>query len=391
GFNSFGICCGTSPKDFSTPFDGGQIVYETGSSNSPNSYAPNPALATGVNPATGAPAGAQIYGAFPHTPNAVQYLYSLETQMQLPSQMVFTLGYQGSIGRHFLRIIYLPFFYSNAGTPFGGGVYMAKPDTNSMYNGLNAHLERRFQHGFSANAIYTFSKSLDQLSFEGPGSLSNQTDPVNQKTEYGPSDFDLHNHLTISGVWDIPVPFKGMEKTLLGGFQVNGIYTWHTGYPWTPTTYNPNALPQIAGGATVNPQRPYQQILPAGSSCSNDAFINGTNFGGTNGSSYFVTSSPAPGPGQATGTVHPGIGRNSFRGPCYQDLDVSVAKQFAFHTMDHDTLLRLQANFFNAFNHLNLQPLQNYQSTTSIGNGQFGLSPGGDSGRVVELSARFEF
>ncbi|HEY0760444.1 MAG TPA: TonB-dependent receptor [Acidisarcina sp.] len=391
GYNSFGICCGTAKSDFSTPFDGGQIVYETGSSNSPNSYAPNPALATGVNPATGAPANAQIYGTFPRSPSAVEYLYSLETQIQLPWQLVGTIGYQGDTGRHFMRFVYLPFFYSNTGNPFGGGVYISKPDTNNYYNGLNAHLERRFQHGVSANIVYSFAQSIDQLSFEGPGSLSNQTDPVDQRTERGPSDFDEHNRVTISGVWEVPTPFTGVPKTLLGGFQINGIYSWHTGDPWTPTVYNPNALPQIAGGATVNPQRPYQEIRQPGSSCSNSAFIRGTNFGGTNGTPYFVSASPAPTQGEATGTVHPGIGRNSFRGPCYEDTDISVAKQFTYHAMDHDTLLRIQANFFNAFNKLNLQPLQNYQATTTIGNGQFGLSPGADAGRVIELSARFQF
>ena len=391
GFNSFGICCGTASTDFSKPFDGGQIVYETGTSNSPDSYAPNPALAIGVNPNTGAPADAQIYGAFPNSPNAVEYLWSLETQWQLPKQLTATIGYQGSTGRHYMRFIYLPFFYSNTGNPFGGGVFIAKPDTNNYYNGLNLHLERRFQHGVGANVIYTYSKSMDQLSYEGPGNLSNQTDPVNQATELGPSDFDNRHRLTIDGVWDIPGPSHGMMKTLVGGFQLNGIFTYHTAFPWTPTVYNPNALPQIAGGSTVNPQRPYEQILKAGDSCSNDAFLTASNFGGTNGNSYFITSSPPPLPGQATGAVHPGIGRNSFRGPCYLNTDVSLAKQFAFHALDHENLLRIQANFFNAFNKLNLQPIQSYQSTSTIGSGQFGLSPGGDSGRVIELSARFQF
>jgi hypothetical protein len=398
GFNSFDICCGTASTDFGSPYAAGQILYELGTSNSPNSYAPNLKLATGVNPVSHAPAGAQIYGSFPNSPNAVEYLWSLQSQMQLPEQLVFTLGYQGDTGRHFMRFIYLPYFYSNSGDPFGGGVFIAKPDTNNYYNGLTAHLERRFQHGVAANVVYTFSKSIDQLSFEGPSSLSNQTDPVNQRTERGPSDFDLHNQFIANGIWDIPGPSHGIAKTMLGGFQVNGIYTWHTGYPWTPTVYNPNTLPQVAGGSTVNPQRPFAQIQPAGDSCSNSAFINGSNFsipdpsnGVRDGNPYFINASPPPAPGQATGTVHPGIGRNSFRGPCYEDTDISVAKQFGFHALDHDSLLRLQASFFNAFNKLNLQPLYNYQNTTTIGSGQFGLSPGADAGRVIELQARFQF
>jgi outer membrane receptor protein involved in Fe transport len=54
-FARYAICCGTAATDFGSPFAGGQILYALGASSSPFSYPPNPALAVGIDPATGAP------------------------------------------------------------------------------------------------------------------------------------------------------------------------------------------------------------------------------------------------------------------------------------------------------------------------------------------------
>src|SRR3546814_17774879 len=54
--------------------------------------------------------------------------------------------------------------------------------------------------------------------------------------ERGPSDFDVRHYLVTSGVWELPF-FRGRNDTLgkvLRGFQLSGIMTWHTGFPWTP-------------------------------------------------------------------------------------------------------------------------------------------------------------
>ena len=80
------ICCGTAATDFGSPFAGGQILYALGSSNSPFSYPANPALAVGIDPATGTPPNrtVEIYGALADTPTAYVYTYSFDTQYALP-------------------------------------------------------------------------------------------------------------------------------------------------------------------------------------------------------------------------------------------------------------------------------------------------------------------
>ncbi len=77
-FARFQICCGTAATDFGSPFAGGQILYTLGTSSSPFSYPANPALAVGIDPATGTPPNrtVEVYGALADTPTAyVYYLF----------------------------------------------------------------------------------------------------------------------------------------------------------------------------------------------------------------------------------------------------------------------------------------------------------------------------
>jgi len=53
--------------------------------------------------------------------------------------------------------------------------------------------------------------------------------------------------------------------------------------------------------------------------------------------------------------------------------------------------LELRANFFNAFNQLNLLPIQFFDAGSIVSDPNFGRSLNGLAGRVVELQARFSF
>ena len=92
GLANYGLCCGTPTDWFSTPFAGGTIKYGVGTSNSFNSYPINPALATGIGPNgfpsafNGVSPATEAYGARPNTQVPYSYLYSLETEYELPYQ-----------------------------------------------------------------------------------------------------------------------------------------------------------------------------------------------------------------------------------------------------------------------------------------------------------------
>ncbi|MBI3653293.1 MAG: TonB-dependent receptor [Acidobacteria bacterium] len=387
-FARYNLCCGTAgaPGDgFGSPFADGQILYALGASNSPFSYPVNPALAQGIDPVTGSAKGGavEIYASGPKNPNAYIYTYSLEVQYSLPAQILATLGYQGSSSHKLTRLVNQNYLYKN--NPAFYAVYFPTPDVNANYNGMNLRLSKSFSRGLQLDAMYRFSKSIDTLSYEGPGFVTNQSYPQDQRFERGPSDYDVRHHFIVSGLWDLPI-LRGRNDWVgkaLGGWQINGIYTAHTGFPWTPLIGECTSTP---GGPELCPSRPAKYFGGALTDSDNRAFIRaGGNFPG-GGAKYFDTSKPA--------SRVPGIGRNVFRGPRYANLDLSLVKRIGlpnFSVLREGAGLELRANLFNAFNLLNLAPFGFFSPSTDVRNPNFGRATSGLSGRVIELQARFNF
>src|SRR5713226_4307024 len=241
-FSRFNLCCGTS----GSPFAGGVITYVLGSSNSATSYPINPALGFGIDPVTGGVCGnaactgndqsVEIYGGSPNFRNAYVYLYSLEIEHRLPWRLIATAGYQGSAGHKLTRLVNQNFLQAPTQKNAFFAVFIPTSDVNSNYNSLNLRMRRQFDRGFQFDFYYRYSKSIDQLSSEGPGAQTNQTDPARPQNEHGPSDFDAKHSFTASALWDLPI-FRGRSDWLgkvVGGWQLNGILSAHTGFPWTP-------------------------------------------------------------------------------------------------------------------------------------------------------------
>jgi hypothetical protein len=383
---SFGLCCGGNGNTAG-------IVYAMGSSNSPSSFPLNPALKIGVN-AAGFPKGGQVevYGAPPNLKYPVSYLYSLETQYQLPYQTTITLGYAGSVGHHYARLVNQNFLYNNTNSPVYAS-YFAQTDSNQAYDAMNVQLKRNFLHGVTFAANYTWSKAMDQVSNgDGANASANQTDPANNATEWGPSDYDVKHRITVFGLYELPHLHAGNQvvNAAVNGWKINGIMTYHTGFPWTPVTYD-LATTSVDNSAQVGPTRPLAYYGGAGDSCSTSAFQNGTNFP-KGGPAYFDTTAPTLAPGQNYFYV-PGIGRNSFRGPCFFNADLSASKEVAFEAMKHTFSWKFQANFFNAFNKLQAQPITNGNSNpgANIQSATFGFAQGSDAGRQIEFLTRIQF
>ena len=393
-FARYRICCGTSAADFSTPFAGGQILYALGSSNSPFSFPTNPALVLNFNPATGIPTNAggdkqvEVYGAPAEVPTPYVYTYSLGGQYSLPAKLTAEIGYQGSAGRKLIRLVNQRFIYPNdPGSFFASGVFFPTPDTTSSFNALIARLSRRLAQGFQFDMHYRWAKSIDITSNEGPGAPTNPTFPLDVREERGPSDYDVRHHFVGSGLWELPI-FRNRHDALgsiLGGWQLSSIVTAHTGFPWTPVTGNcPSSNRPI-----VCPARPIAYFGGAGDDTSDEAFINGSNFPG--GGTAFFSSLGATGQGAAAGRL-PGVGRNSFRGPKYFNVDLSVSKRFGLpRALGESSNFEFKANFFNVFNLLNLQNFGFASASTDIFNPNFGRSERGLAGRVIEVQGRLTF
>lgn len=393
-FARYGICCGTN-NEFSTPFADGRILYALGANNTPFSYPVNPALRLTFNSAgipTNNPAGGQleIWGAPSEVPTPYAYSYSLEGQYSLPGNMTATLGYQGSSSHKLVRIVNERFIYPNTDY-FATNVFFPTPDTNANYNALIATLSRRFAQGFQFDVNYRWAKSIDIVSSEEIGAPTNPTFPLDISQERGPSDYDVRHNLIVSALWDIPIfrNKKGALGNILGGWQLSGIGTFHTGFPWTPVV---GACASTLG-PSICPARPVGFFGGVGNDTSNEAFITGSNFancpirnasGNVIGNRCFDISDP--------GARFPGIGRNSFRGPNYRDVDVSLAKRFGMRGfLGEGASFEFKANFFNVFNILNLQPFGFNTSSTQIQNTNFGRAERALSGRVIEFQGRFSF
>jgi hypothetical protein len=189
----------------------------------------------------------------------------------------------------------------------------------------------------------------------------------------------VRHNFVASGLWDLPIFRKRHDAvgSILGGWTISGILTGHTGFPWTPVVGQCIST----RGPSICPVRPVAYFGGAGTDTSNDAFINGSNFPG-GGAAFFSTAAPV-------GFQLPGIGRNSFRGPRYFDVDMTLSKRFGI--FGEGRFLEVKANFFNIFNILNLQPFNFNSPSTQVTNALFGRAERGLAGRVIELQGRIQF
>ncbi|MBV8205195.1 MAG: TonB-dependent receptor, partial [Acidobacteria bacterium] len=378
-----GLCCGTAGyggESWGSPFDNNLILLST-SSNGIYGYQTSPTLPTlmplGANnlPSAGAQFGSvEIWGAPQHFPQPMSMLYSLQVQDQLPFHLVGSVAYQGSETRHEIRIVNQNFVYPAINNAVYA-MYFPTPDVSGNFNALLADVQRNF-NDWTFTANYRWSKSLDTLSYSGPGFVTNQTYPQNNALNYGPSDYDAKHYFNVFSVYHIPL-FKhthGVENFLLGGWTTSGIFTYHTGFPWTPVTYQ-SCLP--VASQCLSPYRPSGVLkTPVYSNSYSALTTAGSNFPG-GGAAYF---------NQAPGI--PAIGRNSFRGPNYRSVDLTMGKTFKI--MERASL-DVRGVAYNVFNLTNLAPFQFGAGNTNIGSATFGQATNSTAGRVMQVEARINF
>jgi len=108
---------------------------------------------------------------------------------------------------------------------------------------LQLSAEKRASKNLTILANYTYSKSIDNLPVGGgvvdvgadsPSTLPFGT-PNRKAFDRGPSDFDHTHRFVTSYVWQLPGlnGQNALVRTILGGWQVNGVMAWQTGRPFT--------------------------------------------------------------------------------------------------------------------------------------------------------------
>lgn len=386
---------------------GSNILYSLNSDiNGFQGWPSNPSAIQTFDATSGLPTNAntspvQLVGLPPNLPTPYAYRYSLQTEYELGGNWVVSAGYQGSTSHRLTRQVQnLNLFYPTSYNTAVQKATLILDDVNSNYNALLLGARHRFSRSFEFSADYRFSKSMDNCS---QGNNCSQSYPFNQSFEWGPSDFDVKHNFKTWAVWT-PHLFNSNNwaEKLAGGWQLSGVLNFHTGFPWTPVINGGPSCVNLINANSINygtlcPVRPQTYTGGALSDYGNDRFQqpNG-NF--PNGSlSYFVpaaantgTEIPAP----------PQVGRNSFRGPRFFNVDMTLTKEFGLPKMavlGEDAKLELRANFFNIFNKLNLQPFTWNSPSTTVSydgvtdNPNFGQAGGALAGRVIEFQARFAF
>lgn len=386
-------------------FSGSQIVYAIPSD--PHQFLPypsNPNAILNLDPNTHLPVigsgvivGVTGFPADYATPYT--YRYSLEGQYDLGNNWVGTLGYQGSMSRHMTRQYNLSQVYGAQGialNPVVSDVDWYAQDANAKSNALLTELEHRFNRSFQMDVQYRYAKSYDNGS--GPYTVSNYQ--WNSRADWGPSDYDVTHALKFYGIYS-PTLFHGsrgwLEK-VAGGWSFSGIVNAHSGFPWSPQfnstcdlIYQNGACYPNNGGNTS--LLPAQYLGGATHSYSNSTFLSaGGNFP-NGGSAYFTapTFTPCTDPYPATcpAPQAPGVGRNSFRGPRYFDVDATLSKSFGLPTLPvlgEGAKIEFRINAYNLFNSLNLINMD-----TTVTDPHFGQATGALGGRTVEMQARFNF
>jgi Carboxypeptidase regulatory-like domain/TonB-dependent Receptor Plug Domain len=249
------------------------------------------------------------------------------------------------------------------------------------YNALQTSITKRYSHGVTLQAAYTYDRSLDSTpqstgenSVWGGFSVGNVH---TKRASWGPSDYDRPQRLVFNYVWEIPHPGSqnGLVNQAASGWKVSGVTTIQSGHKlsiYNPLSGNiygtPSNLGQLCPGATK------AQIPTKGGLTSRL-------------SSYFNTSAlcnPNPiGDGYDFGT----LGRGAATGPGQDNSDFSVAKITPFRLFGEDNTVEFRAEFFNVFNHGQFTDPATTYSLSSFGE----ITSTSVAPRLIQFALKYSF
>jgi len=250
----------------------------------------------------------------------------------------------------------------------------------ALYNALQTRLTTKSFHGLTTELNWTYSKTLDNASeifstFAGGNTNAFAQNPLNPNEPERAVSGDSFTHDVSSG-FTYRLPFFPSQKSLLGkivgGWDLNGIYTFNTGQPGTPLQYgffgdgpefqsNTSDIPfmnwqlsgyDVARAVLSNPKAPASSVGiydPDGAVC-----------GGPAGYYSWADCSPispssvkwlrnTQGLANVMGSTTPYIGssRNLVRSQSWNNIDASLFKSFKVN--EHLTA-QFQLIAYNAFN-----------------------------------------
>ncbi len=241
-------------------------------------------------------------------------------QRLLPFDATLTVDYVGTKATHLTYLSnlnqYLPIGTNLVPYPAVGYIEYTNDGGNSNYSGLEASLNKRLSRGLSVDAAYTWSKTLGDVPGDplaGGGGLSVQ-DSRDIEALYGLLNFNSSQRFTMAYDYNLPfgpgqrmLSHGGVLSHILANWQTSGVFTYHTGRPFTVAASKNN--PFVGQQASAYPNRICNGALPAGQRTVNEWF----------NPACFVVPIPF-----ALGDE----GSNILTGPTLTTLDIGVLRSF---------------------------------------------------------------
>jgi hypothetical protein len=297
--------------------------------------------------------------------------WGLSVQQSLPDEFVLQTGYFGTVGHRLFARNYINLCDNTlverqngictrqlAGV---GAVDIKYNDGNSTFNALQISLQRHLTTGWQFATNYMWSHSINDGSIGG--GESNAPENANCRLcDRGPSVYDIRHNLVVSSVYDLPFgPGKrfldgdGLAGKVLGGWQLSGIQTYHTGHPLTVTVDRSSS--SLLDGNSHSDQRPDLvpgvPLIPTNQNPNN--WISET---------YLADGTPVSPFAAPADFTWGSAGRGLIRAPITWQTDISLSKTAR---ISERFSLQITAQAFNVFNHD-----QYADPVINISNGSFG-------------------
>jgi hypothetical protein len=258
-----------------------------------------------------------------------------------------------------------------------------RPVADSIYHALQMRVQKRLSSGLQFLATYTVSKAIDDSSVSSNNNWqANITlpttlqDPNRRYLERSVSLFDITHVLAFTHVYELPfgrgkkvgANWNPVVNGVLGGWAINGIWKFDSGFPLIPTLLGGFNLP------TYGAQVPDLVGTPSRNSGSNwlTQYFSNPN----------VFAYPAPyALGDAPRTL-PWV-----RAPGTRNADLSLFKQFPISRIREGMRLEARLEALNSLNHPQFAP-----PNMTVGLASFGtVTSQANIPRQVQLALKLYF
>ncbi|MHB1698916.1 MAG: TonB-dependent receptor [Acidobacteriaceae bacterium] len=317
------------------------------------------------DPAQNSGVGLNLYGRQYNFQTPYVETVNLTVQDQFTAHDSLQVGYVGTMGRHLDNLgynnsptmilppsvnpqLYVPF------PAFNRNATYETTNASSSYNSLQATYEHEMSSGLYLLGNYTWSKCMSDQHTQASQNQQYRAEWLpgfGIKQDYGLCDTDATNVIHMSGTYNLPfghgrryMANSGVADAVLGGWIVNGIYTYQTGQPFTVTC--PVATSEFGCFANKTPGQSYYSGPHNYTQWLNPAAFSQPPVATTIGESNFAVLGGSP---------------QQVRGPHFTNLDASVLKNFTF---TQATYLQFRAEAFNALNNVQFGQPTNLNFTT---------------------------